>query len=270
MKKVFIILYILAATWSVASGQCFKNNYTFAEGEEITYTVAYNWGFIWIDAGWVEFKVKPATYINRNVYHLDAFGSTFKSYDWLFKVRDHYQSYLDKETLLPLWHHRKNYEGGYEVDDKYVFDWRNNRVFAYTKNSNQALRKDTVALPNRCTFDLQTLIYYARNLDFSGLELNDTIPVYAIIDYNIYNLYIRYGGKETITLHNGASYRCIKFSALLVEGTMFKGGEDLIVWVTDDKNRVPVLIDAKILVGSVKAYLKEAKGLRNPWGARLN
>jgi len=40
--------------------------------------------------------------------------------------------------------------------------------------------------------------------------------------------------------------------------------EDVVVWVTDDDNRVPVYIEAKILVGTVKAYLKEAKGLRNP------
>ena len=42
---------------------------------------------------------------------------------------------------------------------------------------------------------------------------------------------------------------------MLVKGTIFKGGEDLLVWVTDDNKRVPVLVEAKILVGSVKAIL---------------
>jgi len=46
-----------------------------------------------------------------------------------------------------------------------------------------------------------------------------------------------------------------------VAGTIFKGGEDLVVWVTDDNYRIPVLVEAKILVGSVKAVLVGAEGL---------
>ncbi|NJK87753.1 MAG: DUF3108 domain-containing protein [Bacteroidales bacterium] len=82
-------------------------------------------------------------------------------------------------------------------------------------------------------------------------------------------MFIRYLGKETIETKEGIKYNCIKFSSLLVEGTIFKGGEDLIVWVTDDKNRVPVLVQAKILVGSVKAYLTGTEGLRNKPNAKV-
>jgi hypothetical protein len=267
LNRTFL-LYFLALTIQL-SGQCFKKNSTFAAGEDLKFDVTYNWGFIWIDAGVAEFKVNPATYINRDVYHLDATGSSLKTYDWLYKVHDHYQSYLDMQTLLPLWHHRENFEGGYVVDDQYIFNWRDNKVFAYTKNSNQDLQKDTIKLTNRCTFDLLSLIYYSRNLYFDGLKINDTIPIYTIIGYEKYNLFIRYLGRETITLHDGTSYKCIKFSAMLVEGTMFKGGEDLIVWVSDDQNRVPVLVEAKILVGSVKANLQKATGLKYPFDAKI-
>lgn len=267
MKKLFTI-YFLLFSFQIFS-QCNFKNTTFKAGEDIRYTVSYNWGIIWIEAGLAEFKVKAANYIKRDVYHFDATGSSLKSYDWLFKVRDHYQSYLDVKTLLPLWHHRENFEGGYEVDDQYVFDWRNNKVFSYTKNTNQPFRKDTLKLTNKCTFDLLSLIYYSRNISFDGLKINDTIPIHTIIGYEKYDLFLRYLGKETITLHDGSMYKCIKFSALLVEGTMFKGGEDLIVWVSDDANRVPVLIEAKILVGSVKANLDSYSGLRHPFTAQI-
>jgi hypothetical protein len=50
----------------------------------------------------------------------------------------------------------------------------------------------------------------------------------------------------------------------MVEGTIFRGDEDVLVWVTDDDNRIPVYIEAKILIGTVKAYLKEMRGIRNP------
>lgn len=262
MRSIVAVISILINFCSCLA-QCFETNFAFNEGESISYEVYYNWGFIWLNAGYVEFNVKEGNYHNRDIYYLDAFGTTYKSYDWFFKVRDHYQCYLDKETLRPLWFHRENYEGGFEVDNKYFYNYQENQVYTYTQNTDQPFIKDTVQI-DPCTFDLLSIIYYARNLDFTGLKTGDSIPVTTIIDNEIYHLYIRYLGKETITSRSGEKYRCIKFSALLVEGTIFKEGEDLFAWVSDDKNRIPILVDAKILVGSVKAYLAKTKGLRNP------
>jgi hypothetical protein len=36
------------------------------------------------------------------------------------------------------------------------------------------------------------------------------------------------------------------------------------IWVTDDDNRIPVLVEAKILIGSVKAYLVKTQGIKYP------
>lgn len=248
--------------------QCQDVNMAFTEGEVLKYSVYYNWGFIWLNAGWVEFKVKPYTYLDKPVYHLDSYGASRVSYDWIFKVRDRYQTYLDKETFLPLWFHRENFEGGFEVDNKYFFDWNNKQAVTFTENSKRSFKQDTVQLKD-CTYDVLSLIYYCRNLNFSALQVNDTIPVVSIIDNEIFDLYIRYLGHEKLADRNGHEYNTIKFSALLVEGTIFKGGEDLIVWVTDDKNRVPVLVEAKILVGSVKAYFEKASGLKSPMAAKI-
>jgi hypothetical protein len=261
--SVILALIIKGINCHVATAQCFKKNTTFREGESITYLAYYNWGFIWLNAGWVRFTVKPESYLDREVYHLESYGSSHTSYDWFFKVRDRYRCYLDKKDLRPLWFHRKNYEGGFEVDNKYLFNYSKNVAYTFTQNSDRPYKEDTIPLPP-CTFDVLSLIYYCRNLDFGRLAVYDTIPVTSIIDNEIFNLYIRYRGRETIKARDGTRYRCIKFSALLVEGTSFKGGEDLFVWVTDDNNRVPVLVEAKIVVGSVKAYLIETKGLRYP------
>ena len=96
------------------------------------------------------------------------------------------------------------------------------------------------------------------------------IPISVIIDDNIYPIYIRELGKEVVENQDGTKYRCIKFSAKMVQGTIFKGDEDILVWVTDDENKIPVYIEAKILVGTVKAYVKEMKGLRNPATSRIS
>ena len=112
-------------------------------------------------------------------------------------------------------------------------------------------------------------IFYCRNIDFSKLKPGDRVPVTVPIEGKINNLFIRYKGKETVTTRDKHSYNCNKFSVMLVEGTIFKGGEDMFVWVSDDPNRVPILVEAKILFGSVKGFLKSAENLRYPLSAEF-
>ena len=119
-------------------------------------------------------------------------------------------------------------------------------------------------------YDVISGVYQIRNLDFDKYEINDTIPVRMIIDNEIFDLYIRYLGKEVLKTHDKRKFRTIKFSALLIEGTIFKGGEDLYVWVTDDLNRIPVLVEAKILIGSVKAALSGTDNLKFPLDSEIS
>ena len=111
-------------------------------------------------------------------------------------------------------------------------------------------------------FDVLSAIYQCRSLDFNLIKINEKIPVKIVLDGKVYPLYVRLIGKEIIKDRSDKKYRCIKFSALLVEGSIFKGGEDMNIWVTDDENRVPVLVEAKILIGSVKVYLNRTEGLK--------
>jgi hypothetical protein len=259
-----LLLFILFLfVWNLLESQCIPENFSFSAGETVNYDVYYNWGFLWVNAGYVQFRVKEKEFRKRKVYHLESYGNTYKSYDWIFKVRDYYQSYVDVETFEPLWFYQQNSEGGYEANNKYFFDQKKNKAYIYTQNSERPFKKDTLHVPE-CTYDVLSLIYFARNIDFSGLGIGDSVPVKALLDTSVYDLYIRYLGKEVCKSKDGKKYNCIKFAALLVEGTMFKGGEDLIAWVTDDRNRIPVLVEAKILVGSVKAYVKNIEGNRNP------
>jgi len=75
---------------------------------------------------------------------------------------------------------------------------------------------------------------------------------------------------DKLKTRKNKKYKTLKFSILLVKGTMFKGGENLTVWVSDDNNRVPLLVEAKILVGSVKATFDYAKNLKYPLRYQIN
>jgi len=256
----FFITSISLFSWSQNLVKQFP---VFQPGERITYNAVYNWGFIWLNAGFVEFKVNEATYKGQKVYHFDSHGTSYPSYDWLFKVRDYFHSYARMDNLAPLYFVRNTYEGGYKVDNSFTFNYKDSLIYSKTENSNKPYSEDTLKLEKNI-YDVVSGVYYIRNINFEGYKINDTIPVRMIIDNEIFDLYVRYLGKEILKTHDKRKFKTIKFSALLIEGTIFNGGEDLTVWVTDDLNRIPVLVEAKILIGSVKATVLDMENLKFP------
>jgi hypothetical protein len=176
------------------------------------------------------------------------------SYDWIFKVRDRYQSYVDTNTLQPVKFVRN-------VDEnKYV----KSEVITFNKSTNTATTADdkTFKVPN-CIHDVMSQVYYARNIDYNKYKINDTIPYDVFLDNEIHRVYIRYLGKETIKSRYG-KFKCLKFKPLLLKSSMFEGGEKMTVWVSDDDNRLPIRIESGISVGSVKVDMMMYQNLRHP------
>lgn len=262
LKKLLFISLFFFLSYNLFS-QCAIKYKPFKAGEIVNFQAFYNWGFIWIHAGDVQFKVNDKLYKGRSAYQFEATGNSLKNYDWLYKVRDRFQTYVDKETLLPHFYERNTYEGGYKAFEQYFFDYSKKKIYGSIENNDVPFQRDTLTL-STCTFDVLSAIYFCRSLDFDHLKINERMPITSVIDNKVYNLYFKYLGKEVIENRDKKKYRCFKFSALMVEGTIFKGGEDIMVWVTDDENRVPILVEAKILVGSVKAYFLNASGLKHP------
>ncbi|MGE0076630.1 MAG: DUF3108 domain-containing protein [Bacteroidales bacterium] len=235
---------------------------SFAVGEEVKYRAYYNWNFIWLRAGDVYFSVKDTVYNSQSAYYFVSRGWSLKEYDWFFKVRDNFEAIVSKEDFKPLWFLRETYEGGFNTYNRYEFDYNLNQVNIVSYTSKRPYHEDIKKL-QPCTFDVLSAIYHCRNIDFNHYEIDSAIPLSMVIDNDIFNLFIRYKGKETLRLRDGSKHKTIKFSVMLVEGTIFSGGEDMTVWVSDDNNRVPIMVEAKILIGSVKAILTQTKGLRN-------
>lgn len=120
-----------------------------------------------------------------------------------------------------------------------------------------------------CSADVLSMVYKTRNMDFTNYKLNDKIPITLILDGKIENLYVRYLGMEDVEDRAERTFRCYKFSPFLPKNALFSGGEEMLVWVTADRNRIPIVVEAKILIGSVKAVFLEAKNLRNPMEAQI-
>lgn len=242
---------------------CKFHNYTFKAGEIVTYRAYYNWKFIWLNAGDVLFSVKDTVYQNQESFHFVSKGWSLKEYDWFFKVRDSFESIVAKDGFKPLLFLRDTEEGGFKTYNRYDYNHANNQVNIVSYTSKRAYEADIKSI-KPFTFDVLSAIYFCRNIDFNRYKIGDKTPLTMIIDNDVFNLFIRYLGKEDLKLHKDTkTYSTIKFSVMLVEGTIFKGGEDMTIWVTDDANRVPIMVEAKILIGSVKAVITGVEGLVN-------
>jgi hypothetical protein len=262
-KKSILILLLLSTVFFSTESKAQPGELPFKAGERLHYKVAYNWKFIWVNAGKVDFSVDSLIYSGKPAYHFKSFGRTLSGYDWFFKVRDYFESIADAETLRPFWFRRNTREGRYWVNNEFEFDHQNRQIITQTENSNRPYRKSALPLSDGI-MDVQTAVYYARSMDFAEMMPGEKIHFDLIIDGKVFGIYGRYFGLEAIENYDGQKYRCHKFSVLLVEGTIFSGGEDLFVWVTDDRNKIPILVEAKILVGSVKAYFTAGENLKFP------
>lgn len=260
--RLLIILLFLIAFFDANCQQSIENN-AFTIGEDVDYDVYYNWGFIWMHAAQVRFMVKEAKWQNKPALNLISEGSTLSGYDWFYMVRDHYESIVNPQTLNPYWFKCDTHEGSHWAKEIYHFDNEKSLVVTQTANVNRPFGIDTLKVkPN--TTDLLTAIYICRNLDFQNLVPNTKIPIFTVVGNKKYDLYIRYIGFETIENRTDEQYNCYKFAVKLVDGSIFSGGEDMTVWVSNDQNRIPILIEARIKVGAIKAYVKTVKGNRWP------
>jgi hypothetical protein len=227
-------------------------NTAFRVGEKASYRIHYGL----MNAGTASISVNESVkkFDGRPAYHIVGEGKSIGTFDWFFKVRDRYETYVDKEGLFPHRFIRNCDEGGYKIFQDYTFH-QDKR--AYTNH-----KGETYVTPDFVQ-DMISSYFYARSLDFSKLKKGDIITVTTIVDDEIYPLRMKYLGKETVKVDLG-KFNCLRFAPVVQKGRVFKKEEDLSVWVTDDANHLPVLAQAKILVGSIKMELTNYAGLANP------
>lgn len=255
VKRSFLLILLIGFATRITAGDnfCGIRNYAFNAGENLSMVVYYSVAGIYVNAGTASFVTTLENISNKPAYHVVGTGVTNSKYDWIFKVRDRYESYFDTATLQPYKFIRNINEGGYKKYENITF----NQV------TNTAVTTDGVFKISNCIQDVISAVYYARNINFDKYQEGDKIPFDLFMDNEVFHMYVRYMGKEIIKTRYG-KFHTIKFKPLLVKGTLFEGGEKMTVWVSDDANKVPLRIESAIIVGSVKVDMMGYRNLRYP------
>jgi Protein of unknown function (DUF3108) len=261
MKRLLITSLFSVMLISSSAGDDFCNisNTTFVSGERITFKVFYNVVGFFIDAGSAQFSINKERLNNKIVYHVIGDGFSNPSYDWVFKVRDRYESYIDTTSLKPYKFIRNVEEGGYKKYENVTFNHEAGTAVS---------TRGTFSVPS-CVQDVLSTIYYARNIDYNKYKPGDKIPFSLFLDDEVTNLFIRFVGRETIKTKYG-KFNAILIKPLLVKGTIFEGGEKMNVWVSDDANHIPLRIESPISVGSVKVDMMGYANLRYPLSSKMS
>jgi Protein of unknown function (DUF3108) len=255
----FLLLIVISFPLRAGDGFCDVRNTAFSHGEQITFKVFYTALGAFLGAGEASFTTNLEKFQNKTVYHITGEGKTYGFYDNFFKVRDKYESYIDTASLQPLRFVRNIYEGGYKKYENVTF----------SKATSTAITNDGVYNVPNCIQDVLSAIFYARNIDFDSYKAGDKITFSMFLDNEVYEMYIRYLGKENVKTKYG-KFRAVKFKPLLIKGTIFEGGEKMTVWVSDDKNHIPVRIESPISVGSIKVDMISNRNLRYPLSSLLS
>lgn len=230
----------------------FVKDPVFKPGEVLTYKLRY--GFITAAEGTLRVLDSDLKFDGKPTYRLSVDGETSGTFDVFYKIRDHYDSYIDKVNLKPYFYQENIREGGYRRQDKARFSQEERKVVA---------TKGTFSTPTTQTFDLVSSYYFARSLDISKMKVGDLVNLNYFLGDEINHLEIQYLGKEVIKTKLG-KIRCLKFSPSIKPGRIFRKDSRLYLWVSDDGNRVPLKAEVEILVGSVVMEIKSTEGLKYP------
>jgi len=253
-KYIYVFLFSLSFSLLISAQTSISNNEfrtlenkAFKEGEKLTFDL--NYGFV--TAGVAVMEIPSIKKISgREAYHVTFEVNSVPSFDMFYKVRDRYETYIDVEGLFPWRFEQHIREGGYTRDFSAFFDQRK----GVAKTS-----EGEYQIPLYVN-DIMSAFYYARTIDYSDMKIEDRINLQNFYKDKVYDLDVRYLGKETIEVPAG-KFDCIIVEPLVKEGGLFKHEGTIIVWLTDDELKVPVKVRTKIIVGYVEAKLTHYEGL---------
>ena len=254
IKAVLLLVSLSAFSKQDPGGEfCGIKNTSFTAGEVVTMKVFYTTLGMYVAAGEATFTTSLERFNGKAAYHCVGEGKSYTFFDKFYKVRDRYETYIDTTSMLPMKFTRNVDEGGQKFYNNITFN----------QAANTAVSTNGVFKTTKCVQDVISSIYYARNINFNKYKVGDKIPFDMFLDDEIYHLYLRYLGKETVKTQYG-KFRAIKFKPLLIKGTIFEGGEKMNAWVSDDPNHLLLRVESPISVGTIKIDMYGYKNLRYP------
>ena len=262
MKQIILTIFLglLIFTQLPAQQSRSVKNTSFGRGEKLNFKVYYHsvvTGNVTAGYGTLEVTQDNRKFNNRDTYHIVATGKSSGFFNMFFKVDDRFESYIDEDGIFPWLFSRRTREGGYKKDDDVNFNQLRGSAIS---------RKKVTHIPINVQ-DIISSFFFARTLDAATIKPGDVINLPFFLDDSVYYSKVKFFGRETIKTALG-KIKCLKLKPLLAKGNVFKEDYPMTLWVTDDANKIPVLGESAVIVGSVRMELIGYSGLLNPFSSK--
>ncbi|MFL5731116.1 MAG: DUF3108 domain-containing protein [Cytophagaceae bacterium] len=258
----FMIPVLLLAVFGFTvqeEGKVLDKN-VFGCGEKLEFRVHY--GFI--NAGEATIEVHPQMYrVNNKVcYKAEVSGKSVGAFDLALRIRDKWVTYMDTCTTSPQKFYRDVEEGKYRLKENVQYDYNTGLAVVDREGKNGADKSHKEYTIPKDVHDIVSGFYFLRTINFNKLKVGDTIRTNAFFEDKTYDFQIKFMGRGTVDTKFG-DISAIKLSPIMPDNKLFEGGNSIRMWVSDDKNKIPVKIEADLFVGAVEMDLKSYQGLRN-------
>lgn len=238
----------------------FSGSPRFGAGEELTYGVSYKWGAVNTEVAHAVLRLDEAQLGRETVYYSDVSARTAPFFDVFFKIREHFEGWFQKGTLVPQKCIRDTHEGTYAAYNLYNYDWEERKIHAFVDMTSTGPMNLDIPLVD-CLCDVPSLVYFLRQTDLSRMEEGKRYGLNFAIDDMVFHIYLTRKGTETVKVKGLGRIRCQKLFCSVVEGAVFDGKEEVKIWLTDDANQVPVVFWAPLRVGAMRGTLKGFENL---------
>lgn len=256
-----ILLLLAAAQLPLGPGDAVRSvpQSSFGRGEVIKYTVHY--GLINGGEATVETSGNLERVNDRPCYKATVSGRTTGSFDFFLRIRDQWRAYIDTTSILPIRAQRDIAEKNYRKKETVNFDHLRDiaEVEDHTKDKHK-----TVKVANN-TLELVSGFYYLRTLNFDRMRVGDVVRIPGYFDGDNVMLEVTYKGREIVETKAG-DVRAFKLVPKMPSNKLFRGENAISVYLSDDRNKIPVLFQAEMFVGTVKVDMVKYQGLKS----RLN
>jgi len=260
MKRYFVIAPLLALWAGTVMPQ---KNTAFGDGERLTFRVVYRAKLIpTTELATATLKVDK---LPSGDYSIVGNGKTVSLARWIYDINDDYGAVVDPRTLRPRTAWARLREGDYRYNYDMTFDWDSRKAHSVYGNLKRPLQTKTMSLTER-SFEIISMFYNLRNEDMASFTPGVTKPLDLVMEDTVQRIRLNYLGQEKVDLKKLGKYNAHKFSCQLVA---LGDKSYFYLWVSDDKNHIPLKLESPVKVGSISVLLTGYSCLRNPLDSQI-
>ncbi|MAI22627.1 MAG: hypothetical protein CL828_01090 [Crocinitomicaceae bacterium] len=243
--------------WPLTHAQTFSTEPT--NGERLDYTVAYEWGPFYLEVGDVSFTTASMAYSGNQLWSFEGWGASRNHWNWFYPVNSIYSS-VAYANFRPINFQRYGREGSHRYDRWYFL--KNPMEITWISSDPELESGSVLRDVDSPLHDVMTAVHYCRHLPWENYQPGDTVALNLILDGKIHSTRLDFKGsirhKDPTTK---TEILCWEFSPTLIDGTVFKVGDQMRVIVTADERRLPIFVETELVVGKARIYLSRIRKL---------